>query len=221
MPTEHHLIVERTARYYTRGRDDGTAAEIWIVLHGQGQLAASFLELFAGIDNGERLIVAAEGLSRFYPAPTSTSVGACWMTREDRLNEIRDYVDYLDKLVGHLIDTSMADNPRIILLGFSQGGATAARWATYGSHAPDRLVIWGSDVPPDLKMDLLRERITGGMEFILVIGGQDEYITPAMVEKEKRRLQEEEIDCDLFVYAGGHSIDAPTLIALAGGNGPG
>lgn len=218
MPTEHHLIVERTARYYTRGLDDGTADEIWIVLHGQGQLASSFLESFDGIDNGKRLIVAAEGLSRFYPAPTSTSVGACWMTREDRLNEIRDYVDYIDKLVDHLIDTTVADNPRIVLLGFSQGGATASRWATYGKRTPNRLIVWGSDIPPDLKTDVLKERIAEGMELTLVIGASDEYITPKIVARERDRLSSEGIDYTLITYPGGHVIDRSTILALASGD---
>ncbi len=217
MPTEHHLIVDRTARYYTRGLDDGTAEEIWIVLHGQGQLAAPFLELFSAIDDGTRCLVAAEGLSRFYPSPTSTSVGACWMTREDRLNEIRDYVDYIDKLVDHLIDTTVADDPRVVILGFSQGGATACRWATYGRRAPERLIVWGSDVPPDLKTDVLKERIAQGMDLTLVLGTSDEYITPKIVARERDRLANDGIGYRLVTYEGGHSIDPATLQAVASG----
>jgi hypothetical protein len=46
--------------------------------------------------------VAPEGLSRFYfeggfHGPGS-KVGATWMTREDRLAKIEDYVGYLDAL---------------------------------------------------------------------------------------------------------------------------
>ena len=42
---EHEIIVPRRARYYTAG-DPHTADEIWVVLHGYGQLADEFLRLY-------------------------------------------------------------------------------------------------------------------------------------------------------------------------------
>src|SRR5437868_12076424 len=90
---EHFLDTTRTARYFTLG-DPVSAAELWFVGHGYGQLASRFLERFRGIDVEGRCIVAPEGLSRFYltDTPTERRVGASWMTREDRLHEIDDYV---------------------------------------------------------------------------------------------------------------------------------
>ena len=41
---EHHLSVERTARYYTLGSLDGPR-DVWFVCHGYGQLAARFLKI--------------------------------------------------------------------------------------------------------------------------------------------------------------------------------
>ena len=70
--------------------EDSAARELWYVLHGYGQLAAPFLEEFRAIDDGTRLIVAPEALSRFYEGDAQArlhkdaSVGASWMTREDR-----------------------------------------------------------------------------------------------------------------------------------------
>src|ERR1051325_10016453 len=48
--------------------------------------------------HGRRRLVAPEGLSRFYLSERATErrVGASWMTREDRLAEIADYLGYLD-----------------------------------------------------------------------------------------------------------------------------
>ena len=61
---EHRITVPRTARYYTLG-EAVTASELWLVLHGYGQLARFFLRPFEGMERG-RLIAAPEALSRFY-----------------------------------------------------------------------------------------------------------------------------------------------------------
>src|SRR6266704_2680299 len=96
---EHSLSTSRTARYFTLGHPSD-ARELWFVCHGYGQLASRFLERFHSLESQRRCIVAPEGLSRFYLTehPTERRVGASWMTREDRLHEIDDYVRYLDAL---------------------------------------------------------------------------------------------------------------------------
>src|SRR2546425_708962 len=95
---EHHIGVARTARYFTLGNSSSGVGEVWFACHGYGQLAARFLEKLRVLDGGRRYLVAPEGLSRFYlsGSPTERRVGASWMTREDRLAEIEDYVRYLD-----------------------------------------------------------------------------------------------------------------------------
>jgi len=99
---EHHIEVPRTARYLTLG--PGDAADVWIVIHGYGQLAGRFLRRFEPIDDGTRHIVAPEALSRFYVGNEagrhgqSSKVGATWMTREAREDEITDYVNSMWEL---------------------------------------------------------------------------------------------------------------------------
>ena len=101
-----------------------------MVLHGYRQLARRFLRRFEPVAGDHRRIVAPEGLSRFYADPgrgrhgPASAVGASWMTREDRENEIRDYVAYLDQLWQHL-RTDSPGRTRLVVLGFSQGVATA------------------------------------------------------------------------------------------------
>ena len=107
--TPHTLHVRRTARYYTIGPTHGFPRELWVVVHGYGQLARRFMESFAPLDDGTRLVMAPEALSRFYldPIPerrlqAEPRVGATWMTREDRESEIRDYVAYLEHLASEV-----------------------------------------------------------------------------------------------------------------------
>src|SRR5689334_22318965 len=95
---DHHIVVPRTARYVTLG--DGAAEEIWFVLHGYSQLARHFVRWFEPAGRPGRLIVAPEALSRAYfeEAGGMRRVGASWMTKEDRIAEIDDYVTYLDRV---------------------------------------------------------------------------------------------------------------------------
>src|SRR5947207_6796891 len=127
---EHHLSVSRTARYFTLGEGAAAVAEGWFAGHGYGQLAARVLEKLRVLDDGTRYLVAPEGLSRFYlsESPTERRVGASWMTREDRIAEIADYVQYLDAVyqeVFGLLDRSLVT---MHVLGFSEGEDTASRW---------------------------------------------------------------------------------------------
>ena len=129
----HHFTVPRTARYWTAGPPPTEALGTLYVLHGYGQLAQFFVRKFqAAADSGWH-VVAPEGGHRFYLKGTSGRVGASWMTREDRLSDIDDYVAFLDALRTH-IDNDQPQGHQV-LLGFSQGVATALRWLALRSKA--------------------------------------------------------------------------------------
>ncbi len=214
---EHHLTVSRTARYHTLGNAE-SPAQLWFVLHGHGQLAGRFLRHFAPIDDGSRLIVAPEALSRYYldegvHGPDSR-VGATWMTREDRLSEINDYVAYLDALQEYLLRSLRGASPEIRVIGFSQGAATASRWAVMGRSRIDRLWLWGGTLPHDLDMaaaapTLERLRLT------IVLGRGDRFATSAQRAELPERLRTHGIEVRLIEFEGGHGIDPATLRQVA------
>ncbi|MEO7647026.1 MAG: phospholipase, partial [Gemmatimonadaceae bacterium] len=149
----HEITVPRTARYAVLGAGVSTAEEVWLVCHGYGQLAARFIRRFGAIDNGRRLIVAPEALSRFYmsggtrPHSDEEKVGASWMTREGRDAEIADQVTYLDLVRERVFDGLAGRGVRFVGFGFSQGTATVCRWAARTATPPDHLVLWGGGVP--------------------------------------------------------------------------
>ncbi len=95
---EQHIQVQRTARYFQIGEASPKIQRIWYVLHGYGQLASFFAKHFEKIADEKTLVIAPEALSRFYSDGTGGRVGATWMTKEDRLNQIDDYIFYLDAL---------------------------------------------------------------------------------------------------------------------------
>jgi predicted esterase len=218
-PSTRHLVVPRTARYHVLG-DARSAREWWVVLHGYGQLAERFLAPFAPFAEG-RLIIAPEALSRFYltdergrHGPDSL-VGATWMTREDRVAEIADYVRYLDAVCDDAL--AAVDRARMPLhvLGFSQGAATACRWLQLGAPAAERLVLWGGAVPPDVAVEdagsaIRRARLT------LVVGDADQYVTAGQVAEQEARLRGHAVPYELVTFAGGHRIEEDTLRRVMG-----
>ena len=217
---EHHLSVARTARYFTLGTIGREEGEVWFVLHGYGQLAGRFLRHFEPLAQAGALVVAPEGLSRFYvddvPPPPERKVGASWMTREDRLGEIEDYVRYLDAVYEEVFRGVKRPAVRVTVLAFSQGTATACRWLARGAARADRLILWGGEVPPDLDLAGARSRLAP-LALTLVVGRADEYITAKILARETERLTAHGIPFRVVEFDGGHEIDQRVLGELAGG----
>ena len=206
---EHHLRVQRTARYHVLG-DIRTAKALWIVVHGYGQLARFFLNNFEGLED-DLCVVAPEGLSRFYLDAEHQRVGATWMTREDRLHEIEDHVAYLDRLVEVLLQQRSAPIP-INVLGFSQGVATVARWAMKGKTKFDRLVFWAGSLPPELDQGALQA--WRSLKVDLVLGEQDPLIKAADVKAAFQRLTSAGIAVQMHNFKGAHALDKMLLSRL-------
>jgi predicted esterase len=213
---EHHLAVRRTARYYSLGDIGPGTARVGFVCHGYRQLAGRFLKSFRPLDDGRTVLFAPEGLARFYLGATlgehgpDARIGASWMTREDREREIDDYVAYLDALYERELGGADRGAAEVFALGFSQGAATASRWAAQGKAPLDRLILWGGLLPPDLDLAANRERLDG-LQLTIVAGTGDPFITQARLEKEQARLGAHGIASRFVRFDGGHVIDAGTL----------
>jgi predicted esterase len=202
-PREHRVVVPRSARVFTLGGE--AATEAWVVLHGYGQLAARFLLQFERIAGPERLIVAPEGLSRFYRDGGTGKVGASWMTREDRQAEIQDYVEYLEQVRGAVIPPVP-----LTVLGFSQGVATAARWVIGGAIAPRRLVCWGGVLPEDVSAARL-----AAIPVTFVVGDRDDWASPARIEAQAEALRAAGVSVEVVAFDGGHELNPEVLRSLA------
>ena len=225
-PHAHHLRVQRTARYYTLGGASPALSAIWFLLHGYGQLAGTFIRYFSDLASDDSLLVAPEAMNRFYLASSEKAtgaerpVGASWMTREDRASEIADYVEYLDALYDAVSESAGGALPPINVIGFSQGGATATRWVTHGRARIDRLILWGSLLPPETDLSpghaLRRARLT------LVVGNQDQYIDDAAFATAQARLDSARVPYDAIRFDGGHVVRRgvfPQLVDASGASG--
>jgi predicted esterase len=217
---EHHLRVTRTARYYVLGNLRGAIRDVWIACHGYGQLAAEFIRDLEPLRTPGRLVVAPEGLSRFYfeggfHGPDS-KVGATWMTREDRLAEIEDYVAYLDAVHDEVFTQADRKATKLTVLGFSQGTATVSRWATRGKVKPDRLVLWGGLLPPDVDLATARAPL-GRLELVLVAGRRDRFVNAEKLSEQLAALSRVGIAARAVRHPGGHRLNAEVLTELARG----
>lgn len=203
---EHSHLVPRTARSFVVG---GTRDldECWFVLHGYAELAREFLAPFVPLATERRRIVAPEGLSRFYRRSTHGDVGASWMTKVAREDEIADHVRQLEQVRHDALHAHQAAKTK--LLGFSQGVATVCRWYAKAEFEAERIVLWGGGVPPDLEQ-CEYERLAGS-DLIVVIGNDDRYLREEVVKRELARMAEKGLKPTLVRFDGGHEIDPQTL----------
>ena len=114
MMKEQTIETKKTARYYTLGTLSENTKTVWFVCHGYGQLANYFLRNFKLLENEKTFVISPEGFHRYYLNGFSGRVGASWMTKEDRLNDIADYVAYLDQLYEpHLMGGRLPTRPQL------------------------------------------------------------------------------------------------------------
>lgn len=210
----HNLSVPRTARYATLGALDDSTKQVWFVCHGYGQLAEDFIRYVSILDDGSRFVVAPEALSRFYVKTGSGKVGASWMTKEDRQNDIQDYVRYLDALYDRVFETHDRSAVSLHVLGFSQGVATASRWATLGKAKPEHLVVWAEFLPPEFDTPQTAKALRDP-HITAVYGDDDEYITARAIDRHTDRLRGLGLEFDVVIFEGGHRMDKKTLLSIA------
>jgi predicted esterase len=214
---ERHLPVTRTARYQQLGEISAATRQLWLVAHGYGQLAEYFIRHFAHLHTADptgTVIVAPEGLSRFYLTGTSGRIGASWMTRADRLTEIEDQHNYLSKLLAQLLPQCPVD-VRVTVLGFSQGTATVSRWLV--RHAaiwrPHQLVLWAGDFPADID-EVAAGQLLAQLPIALVSGDQDEYVSVAKLQEQADVLRQQGARVTTLQFEGGHALNRDLLKQL-------
>ncbi|HKR04363.1 MAG TPA: alpha/beta fold hydrolase [Bacteroidia bacterium] len=210
---QNHFPVQKTARYFSFGSPHGKIKNLWILLHGYSQLPGEFIKQFEILNNDETLIIAPEGLSRFYIKGYFGNVGASWMTKEDRMNDIMDNIHYLDALLNKLMNELIQIHGKVIVLGFSQGGAAAARWAAMTDHKINHLVIHSSEFPKDIADDALNS-LNKKTKTWIVYSDKDEFIDADLFNDQFRYLEQKNFKFEKLFFEGKHEINKEALIRL-------
>ncbi|WP_170266400.1 alpha/beta hydrolase [Phaeocystidibacter luteus] len=207
---EEKFTVEKTSRVFSLGKAGPHIKKLIIALHGYGQLPAFFLRKFTDLENAERRIVAPEGLHRFYLDGTSGRVGASWMTKEARLDDIADQAAHLDAVLARELEKN-PNVEHVTLVGFSQGVSAACRWVDHrAGKSIDHLICWAGSFPPDIDYALKKEAFTN-LRFDTAFGDTDEFAPEHKIQEVLGQLAEFDIVPKLHRYSGGHSIE-PALL---------
>ncbi|MDG2449015.1 MAG: dienelactone hydrolase family protein [Saprospiraceae bacterium] len=207
MSINHYSVpVTKTAHYSTYGNlNKKTTKYIWISMHGYGQLASRMIKKFDFLDPDEHFVIAAEGLNRFYwDGKGDRRPVACWMTSENRYDEIENFTTYLQSIYDRYC-RHVNQKTKIIFLGFSQGCATMWRWIH--SHQPnyDIAINWAGWVPEDISYKHLKGYFADKQHYLLY-GSEDHFITEKALEEIKSVIEQNQLDIDIQRFNGGHKI---------------
>ena len=206
---EQHIFFQKSGRFFTFGNPE-KADHLLVALHGYGQLAGYFIRKFNTLDPDRYFVICPEGPHRFYQSGTSGRVGASWMTREDRLTDIDDYVRFLDTLLVDVEEKYTFKEKT--LLGFSQGGATASRWVGYGKSNFHNFLLWAAVFPPD--MDATARTKFNTQKNYFIIGDNDEYTTLDKAKDYYDALNQHGMNFEFRKFEGSHTVDINVLKTL-------
>ena len=202
---EHHKIkVEKTAHYFTQGTPSEKVEYFWFVAHGMGQLASNIIRKFEQFDNEKHLVVAPEALNRFYWNLKQGVVGANWMTKQDRLDDIGDYTQYLTTVFEHY-EEQLPKTVKIILFGFSQGCATQVRWIMNRFPNFHHLILWAGMLPEDLDYQPFKTYFKD-KKLHFICGNKDEFINEEKLKWHLDFAKEQGLTLDYTPFEGRHEI---------------
>ena len=202
---KHTIQVSRTARFSTQGQISKNTRYCILACHGYGQLAEHFIKKFDVLAAEDVFVIAPEGLSRFYWGGLTGEVVASWMTRGGRLDEIKDYCNFLDQLKVEYLDQLPSDC-QIILFGFSQGCATIMRWVMQSFPVCHHLVFWAGMIPEDLDYKPYLDYFYS-KNIYFFHGDQDPLVTPERLTFMRSVIQQTGLsNVQEKPYSGKHTV---------------
>ncbi len=205
---ESHITYQHQGRFFSWG-DPKKADHLLISLHGYGELASFFIRKFKILPDNF-MIICPEAPHRFYQSGTAGRVGASWMTKEDRLVDIENYISFLDQIYQQ--ETKRHQFTKKTLLGFSQGGATASRWIGMGNCSFDNFLLWAAVFPPD--MDSSTQVKFKSQRNVFVIGTEDEYTDLEKAKSYHKLLNTATMKFEFLTFEGKHNVDVELLKML-------
>lgn len=207
---EKHIATLKTARYYILGELSGSTSELWFLFHGYGQTATDLLKKFENYENTQRVFIAPEGLSRFYRKGFFGHVGASWMTKEDRENEIKDYLVFINNVYRQLTVEIDPVKVSINLFGFSQGAATAFRVFADNKFKVDKVILCCS--PPPRDVDYKKIRILSASADVKVLAGKNDNLVKLSQMKEGLQpMADNKVNFEFIEFNGEHEITSDIL----------
>jgi predicted esterase len=180
------------------------ATLIWIVLHGYAQSTEDLAPVFNEIAKDD-LVIIPEGMSKFYRKGYEGEVVASWMTSRHRLDEIRDQQSYMNSVYERIPSVM---HHKIIILGFSQGTATALRWLDQNHPAINSMIVYAGWPPEDV--DYSKNYWTS-INHYYILGNNDYFLTDERVEMLHQMEYWKTCQPKEYNYEGDHSVSKQVI----------
>ena len=211
MLKELSVNISTTARFYLSNEVSKDIKVVWFVFHGYGMQAKNFIADFDSIFDKNTLVVAPEGIHRFYRRGTRNDISANWMTSDLRTSDIKNNIAYLNTVLRKLEEDGLPEDVKIGVIGFSQGGPTSFRWVAQLERAVEMVIAWGTDLPLDVIEQPQSLRKINESNIKLVIGSDDEYISSDKVDDFIIEYSDKGVEFDFHTFEGGHSLHEDTI----------
>ncbi len=203
------IKVDFEAEYCLSHEPTFKETEVWILFHGYGQLAEFFIRKFIPFDTEDRLFIAPEATNYSYLKDYQGRVGANWMTSHERELAIENNHRYLDQLLEQIL-SGFEYSPIVNVFGFSQGVATATRWASRWTGNVNEFILWAGGFAHDLELGLGKKKFEK-THFISVLGDKDEFVTPENIDRQRELIMGLGKEVKKISFSGGHIIDSEVL----------
>lgn len=172
MSLTKNVNYETTNTYSTLNTLTQETKNVWIACHGIGFLSKFFISYFENLDPELNYVIAPQAPSKYYQTKAYKYVGASWLTKENREQEIENVLNYLDAIFQ---TEKLPEGKNIILLGFSQGVSVVTRWLAQHKVNCDHLVIHSGSIPSEF--DSTSFAYLPNLKTSIIYGTQDEYLT--------------------------------------------
>jgi len=204
-----YFISPKTARYSTYGELTASTKYFWFALHGSKMLCEQMLYKFKDFDPKEHFVVAPEGLNRFYEKDFGGPVVASWMTKRDRLHEIKDNGNYLSGLYQHFL-AQLPQACKKTIMAFSQGGTIAFRWLHQKKVEVDNVIPYACWIPEDI--DLIASKTDLNVpQLLFTYGKEDQFLTKKYIAMVGDVINKSDVKMTFLPYTGDHRISKEQL----------
>lgn len=210
-PKLQKLKIERTAHVYSMGVDSKDADQIWLIFHGYGQLASRIIRKFDDFSHKNIHVVAPEGFSKFYFKRNPLVLGASWMTKMHREDEIQDYLHYITTVYKSL---HLREDQTFNVLGFSQGSSTMMRWLNHARPKVSKLINWAGEFPKDVDLSELTDYIANIPIKYYCVGDQDQFVNADRIKELKSKIADLGTAFPIREFVGKHEIDRKLLAEI-------
>ncbi|MGJ8684861.1 MAG: alpha/beta hydrolase [Nonlabens sp.] len=186
---------------------------IWVCFHGLGYLATYFKRYFTGMDATKNAVIVLQAPSKFYQGTNFKHVGASWLTRVDTAQEMLNNLNYIDAVFKN---ESLINDPRIVLMGYSQGVSITMRYLIHYNKSVKALIMHSGSIPHEFNEidgNTFRDLASRSIH---ISGKRDEYVTADLILRENLKIKELfGTECELHRPDIKHEVDTQLLVEIS------